>query len=67
MKSVILKWHHVSLDVFVFNQRAIHTYEKVGFKHEGVLRDAIKVGNQYVDDILMSMLEEEWKVIKSQI
>ena len=57
----------MSLDVFVFNQRAIHTYEKVGFKHEGVLRDAIKVGNQYVDDILMSMLEEEWKVIKSQI
>lgn len=63
----LLKLHRVSLDVFSFNQRAIHTYEKVGFKHEGVLRDAIKVDNQYVDDILMSMLEDEWKVIKSQI
>ncbi|OUQ08155.1 GNAT family acetyltransferase [Massilimicrobiota sp. An142] len=44
----------------------MHTYEKVGFKHEGVLRDAIKDGDQYADDILMSILEDEWREMKSQ-
>ena len=62
----VLKLHRISLDVFSFNKRAIHTYEKVGFKHEGVLRDAIKDGNQYADDILMSILEDEWREMKSQ-
>lgn len=62
----VLKLHRVSLDVFSFNKRAIHTYEKVGFKQEGVLRDGIKDGNQYADDILMSILEDEWRKLKSQ-
>ena len=36
-----LKLHRVSLEVFAFNTRAIHVYEKVGFRHEGRMRDAL--------------------------
>lgn len=53
--------HRVSLDVFSFNHRAIRAYEKAGFKHEGVLRDAGIYGGQYYDDVLMAILENEWR------
>lgn len=56
--------HRVELDVFSFNHRAIRAYEKAGFKREGVLRDAIKDGDTYADDILMAILEEEWRALK---
>lgn len=56
-----LKLHRVELDVFSFNPRAIRAYEKAGFRREGVLRDAVKDGDKYGDDILMAILEEEWE------
>ena len=55
-----IKLHRVELDVYSFNQRAIYAYEKAGFKHEGVLRDAVKDGETYADVILMAILENEW-------
>ncbi len=56
-----LKLHRVGLDVYSFNPRAIQAYEKAGFKHEGILRDAVKDGTSYADDILMAILEDEWR------
>ena len=52
------------LDVYSFNPRAEKAYLKAGFKREGVLRDAIMDNDNYADDILMSILEDEWKTIK---
>ncbi len=46
---------------------AIHTYEKTGFKHEGVLRDAVKDGDSYGDDILMAIPEDEWRQMKERM
>lgn len=60
----VLKLHRLSLDVFSFNTRAEQVYRKAGFQQEGVLRDAVLDGGQYADDILMSMLEEDWKRLK---
>lgn len=60
----VLKLHRLSLDVFSFNTRAEQVYRKTGFQQEGVLRDAVLDGGQYADDILMSMLEEDWKRLK---
>lgn len=60
----VLKLHRLSLDVFSFNTRAEQVYRKAGFQREGVLRDAVLDGGQYADDILMSMLEEDWKRLK---
>lgn len=47
-----------------FNPRAEKAYLKAGFKKEGVLRDAVMDGEKYADDILMAMLEDDWRKIK---
>ena len=59
-----LRLHRLELDVYSFNPRAEKVYLKAGFKREGVLRDAIMDGNEYADDILVSILEDEWKALK---
>ena len=61
-----LKLHRLELDVYSFNPRAEKVYLKAGFKREGILRDAIMDGGKYADDILMSILESEWKALKKQ-
>ncbi|MGF0040344.1 GNAT family N-acetyltransferase [Peptoniphilaceae bacterium SGI.131] len=60
-----LKLHRLELDVYSFNPRAEKAYLKAGFKREGVLRDAVMDGDEYADDILMSILEDDWKKIKN--
>lgn len=59
-----LKLHRLELDVYSFNPRAKRVYLKAGFKRDGVLRDAIMDGDSYADDIIMSILEDEWKALK---
>jgi len=59
-----LKLHRLELDVFSFNPRAEKAYRAAGFQREGVLRDAIWTGTEYADDILMAILEDEWRAIK---
>ena len=59
-----LRLHRLELDVYSFNPKAEKVYLKAGFKREGVLRDAIMDGIEYADDILMSILEDEWKALK---
>ncbi|MBS6195218.1 MAG: GNAT family N-acetyltransferase [Clostridiales bacterium] len=58
-----LKLHRLELDVFSFNPRAEKVYLKAGFKREGVLRDAVRDGDGYGDDILMAILEDEWRAL----
>ncbi|MGG3281916.1 GNAT family N-acetyltransferase [Paenibacillus solani] len=57
----ILNLHRIELQVFDYNQRAIKAYEKVGFKREGVQRDALYYQHHYYDSIMMSMLEDEYR------
>ena len=61
-----LKLHRLELEVFSFNPRAEKSYRKAGFQREGVLRDAILDGDAYADDILMAMLEDDWKAVKEK-
>ena len=56
--------HRLELDVFSFNPRAERVYAKAGFRREGVLRDALWDGKTYADDILMALLEDEWRELK---
>ncbi|MGN1347080.1 MAG: GNAT family N-acetyltransferase [Eubacteriales bacterium] len=60
----VLGLHRLSLDVFSFNPRAEKAYAKAGFRREGVLRDAVRDGDRFADDILMAILEEEWRKSK---
>lgn len=51
----------ISLNVYSFNERAIRSYEKVGFKVEGVLKQHIYREGHYHDEIIMAILKSEWK------
>jgi RimJ/RimL family protein N-acetyltransferase len=42
----------VELEVFAANARAIHVYEKVGYKVTGRVPDAIKWDNRYMDSLI---------------
>jgi RimJ/RimL family protein N-acetyltransferase len=57
----ILNLHRIDLNVFAFNERAIRTYEKLGFQREGVQRQALYYNHEYHDSILMAMLAEEYR------
>lgn len=52
--------HRISLDVFDFNERAIHVYRKIGFVEEGVHRDALRRDGRWHDSITMSVLAPDW-------
>lgn len=48
--------HRVELRVLAKNMQAIRCYEAVGFRHEGRLRQAARIGNTYEDDLIMAIL-----------
>ena len=56
-----LNLHRVFLHVFDFNERAIRCYEKVGFRHEGRLRQTLFTGGRYADELVMAVLRQEWE------
>lgn len=53
--------NRIMLNVYSFNSRAIKSYEKCGFVKEGVLRQALYKGGQYHDEVIMSILKEDYK------
>lgn len=56
-----LNLNKVYLNVFSTNQRGIRCYEKIGFVHEGRMREDIYQDGQYIDVFIMSVLRSEWK------
>lgn len=56
-----LRLHRIDLRVLAFNTRAIRCYEKCGFRQEGVERESALVGGAWHDDIMMSILEGEYR------
>lgn len=55
-----LNLHRVSLNVFEYNLRAIRSYEKVGFVHEGRARKMLLRGGRAYDVLFMGILQDEW-------
>jgi diamine N-acetyltransferase len=55
-----LDFHRISVGVVGFNKRALRFWESLGFKKEGVERDAHYYDNEYCDGIMMSILEGEF-------
>jgi diamine N-acetyltransferase len=53
--------HRLFLDVFEDNSRARHVYESLGFRYEGVMREAANRDGQWCNLHLMSMLESEYR------
>jgi len=56
-----LEMHRVSLGAFDFNTSALRSYEAIGFRREGVQREAALFGEKFVDCIELSMMDREWR------
>ncbi len=56
-----LNLQRISLNVFEYNQRALHTYQKVGFREEGCLREYLQRDGKRYDLIFMGILRSEWE------
>ena len=56
-----LKLHRIELEVYDFNPRAQHVYEKIGFVREGLRRDVLLWEGTYHSAIVMSLLASEFR------
>ena len=56
-----LKLNRVFLRVFAKNERAIKSYEKAGFIHEGTFKDDVIIDNVAYDMVFMAVLKEQWE------
>lgn len=52
-QAILLGVETIFLEVFAINDRAIHVYEKVGYKETGRIPEAIKYKGNYVDSVQM--------------
>ena len=62
-----LNLNRIYLRVYADNKRAIRTYEKAGFVHEGRMRQAVYKHGKYDDVLFMSVLSEEWNARNKEI
>ncbi len=56
-----LGMHRITLRIAVGNIASERIAEKLGFTREGVLREVIKVGDQWMDHTLFSLLDSEYR------
>lgn len=54
--------HRTTLRIAVGNRGSERVAEKLGFLHEGVLRDEVKVGTKWLDHTAWGLLESEWRI-----
>ncbi len=60
-----LNLRRVALDTFEYNPRAIRSYEKAGFVHEGRARGYLYREGRRWDLIFMGILREEWLAVEN--
>ncbi len=60
-----LNLNKVYLRVFTKNLGAIKSYEKAGFKQDGIFREDVIINSIPYDIMFMSMLKNEYNVIKA--
>lgn len=53
--------HKIYARILAYNDRAIKTFEKCGFKKEGIERDGYYVGGEYRDIITYGILKGEFR------
>ncbi|AVP55119.1 N-acetyltransferase [Clostridium tetani] len=59
-----LNLHRLQLITISYNERAIKSYEKLGFKKEGIYREAVNRDGKRYDIYLYGVLKREWKELK---
>jgi RimJ/RimL family protein N-acetyltransferase len=56
-----LNLHRVQLTVFSYNAQAIQLYERLGFRREGIMREALHRDGARHDVFLYGLLRHEWR------
>lgn len=56
--------HRVGLSVYGWNVAALEMYRKAGFREEGRKRESLFFRGTYWDEIMMSILVQEWKALR---
>jgi GNAT superfamily N-acetyltransferase len=66
----ILNWgfqmaglHRIGLQSASFNTRAIKLWERLGFQKDGNLREAVWINGKWHDEVIFSILEDEWRAM----
>lgn len=57
--------HRVQLEVLAYHTAGIRSYHKVGFVEEGRRRQAVWHDGAWYDEVLMAVLEHEWRGLTS--
>jgi ribosomal-protein-serine acetyltransferase len=53
--------HRITIEAAVANRRSRAIPERLGFREEGLLREAELVGDRFLDAVLYSLLASEWE------
>lgn len=56
-----LEFHRIEIRVGVRNRRSRAIPERLGFRHEGTLRQVERLGDRFVDHAVYGMLASEWR------
>ncbi len=54
----VLRLHNIDLKVFSFNERAVKSYEKAGFKEYGRRHESYFLDGKYYDEICMEIINK---------
>jgi RimJ/RimL family protein N-acetyltransferase len=57
-------WHRAELWTLAENDRAIRSFEKCGFRREGLMKESAYYHGGYHDIIHMGLLQSEWAAAK---
>lgn len=60
----VVRLDKVHLGVYDFNEAGLRTYERVGFRYEGRLRQMLYYDGRLWDEWPMGMLRSEWQTIR---
>jgi len=55
--------HRIELEVLPENERAIRAYKKLGFKEEGVRKEAVYFNHTYKDLMMMAVFQSDFRAL----
>lgn len=72
--ALLMEWafskcgaHRVWLDCMDHNARALHVYERMGFRREGLCRDVVFAGGRYQNLFILAILDWEWRMLRASL
>lgn len=58
---VDLNLNRIGAEIYEFNQRSLNLFKSLGFQHEGTKRQYVFKDEQFKDELVFSLLREDWR------